>query len=206
LPATAVGYEPLAQRTYDPAAARNLLEQAGWRRGPDGVRVRHGVRLAFTLLVAGNFTSFVRVALLLQSALEPVGIDVTIKTYSYRTVFGPAGPLYRGFFDLALVGASINSDPDLSDLVMCDRWYPKGQNIDRFCDPRVDALERAGLQTDDALRRAAIYRRASRLMWSDVPFVPLWSGRSPIVRSSDLRYYGVNPEGDIGWNASSWDI
>lgn len=201
---TALGYETLAPRAYDPVAARDLLERAGWRRGADGVRTRNGVRLAFTVITAEGFTSFGRVLLLLQSALRPVGIDLAIKTYSYRTVYGPSGPVYSGAFDLALSGWSLYSDPDLSELLDCDRWYPRGQNTYRFCDPRVDALERAGLQTDDPSRRAAIYRRASRLIWSDVPYVPLWGGRSPIVRSADLCNYSINPIG--WWKAWQWDI
>jgi peptide/nickel transport system substrate-binding protein len=204
LPPTALGYEPLGPRTYDPAAARDILERAGWRRGADGVWKRGGKRLAFTLIMAAGFTSAERVGLLFQSSLKAIGIELTIKQYAYRTMFAPSGPLYGGFFDLASSGGSLNSDPDLSELVDCDRWYPKGRNVDRFCDPRVDALERAGLQTNDPSRRAAIYRKASRLIWSDVPYVPLWGGRILIVRSSDLRNYGVNPSD--GWNAWQWDI
>ena len=70
--------------------------------------------------------------------------------------------------------------------------------------PRVDALERAGLQTDDPSRRAAIYRKASRLIWSDVPFVPLYGGRNLIVRSADLQNYQHTPTG--GWNPWQSDI
>jgi ABC-type transport system substrate-binding protein len=117
----------------------------------------------------------------------------------------PNGPLYGGSFDLALSGGSLNSDPDLYDLLACDRWYPRGQNIYRFCDPRLDALERAGLQTDNPSQRAVIYRRASRLIWSEVPYVPLYGSRALIVHSSDLRDYSINPAGGW-WNAWQWDI
>ncbi|MGB8908598.1 MAG: peptide ABC transporter substrate-binding protein, partial [Candidatus Cybelea sp.] len=109
LPPTVLGYEALARRTYDPAAARNILDRAGWRRGADGVRTRNGIRLAFTVITVEGFTSFGRIVLLLQSALRPVGIELAIKTYSYRTTFAPTGPLYGGSFDLALNGWSLNS-------------------------------------------------------------------------------------------------
>jgi peptide/nickel transport system substrate-binding protein len=205
LPSTAIGYEALRPRKYDPAAARDILERAGWRCGPDGVRTRNGVRLAFTLAIVAGFTSFGQEALLLQSSLKTVGVELAIKTYSYRTMFAaPNGPLYEGSYDLALSGGLLNWDPDLYNLLACDRWYPRGQNIYRFCDPRLDALERSGLQTDDPSRRALIYRRASRLIWSEIPYVPLFRGRALTVRSADLRNYSVNPTG--GWNAWQWDI
>lgn len=207
LPPTAIGYEPLPRRRYDPAAAARLLEAAGWRSGPDGTRARNGVRLAFTLATIAGSSNLERTALLMQSAFRAAGIALTIKPYAYRTIFAaPGGPIYGGTYDMALYSDTVNWDPDVYNFVACDRWYPRGQNIFRFCDPRLDALERAGLQTDDPAARAAIYRSASRLMWNDVPYVPVYDARRLIVRSSDLRNYSVNPTSTPWWNAWQWDI
>ena len=205
LPPTALGYEQLPRRAYDPAAAKAILQQAGWQLGADGVRTRNGTRLAFTLETVAGFTSFARIALLLQSSLRTAGIALTIKSSAYRTLFdAPRSPLFDGSFDLALFGGLLNWDPDLYNFLACDRWYPAGQNIYRFCDTRLDALERAGLHSDDPSRRAAIYRKAGRLIWSEVPYVPLYGGRNLIVHSSDLRNYSVSPTG--GWSPWQWDI
>jgi peptide/nickel transport system substrate-binding protein len=207
LPPTAIGYEALPLRTYDPGAASRILERAGWRRGTDGIRSRDGVRLGFTLATIAGATNFERIGVLLQSALRQAGIDLAIKTYPYRTIFSaPSGPIYGGSYDIALYSNTLNWDPDVYNFLACDRWYPRGQNIFRFCDPRLDSLERAGLQTDAAPRRAAIYRNASRLIWSDVPYVPVYNARRLIVRSSDLRNYSVASTATPWWNAWQWDI
>ncbi len=205
LPPTALGYEPLPRRTYDPTAARAILERARWRLGADGIRTRNGTRLTFTLETIAGFTSLGRIALLLQSSLKTVGIELAIKPSAYRTMFdAPNGPIFGGSFDLALFGGLLNWDPDLYNFLACDRWYPAGQNIYRFCDAHLDALERAGLQSDDPSRRAALYRKASRLIWSEVPYVPVYGGRSLIVHSSDLRNYSISPT--ASWSAWQWDI
>jgi len=204
LPTTALGYEPLPLRKYDPAAADNILDQAGWRRGGDGVRVRRGVRLAFTLVTISGFTSLERVALLVQSAMKPVGIEIAIKLYPEAVLVAPDGPVYGGSFDLSYNGRALNWDPDLYDFLACDRWYPRGQNVYRFCDPKLDALERAGLQTDDSVRRAAIYRKAGRIIWSEVPYVPVYGGRTFTAHSVDLQNYSISAGG--WWNAWQWDI
>jgi peptide/nickel transport system substrate-binding protein len=207
LPPTAIGYEPLPLRSGDPVEAGRLLDRAGWRRGADGVRVRDGVRLAFTLATIAGATNFARSALLLQSSLRTAGIGLLIKTYPYRTIFAaPNGPVYSGNYDIALYSDTLNWDPDVYNFLACDRWYPSGQNIFRFCDPRLDALERAGLRTDDRSQRAAIYRAASHVIWSDVPYVPVYNAQRLIVRSSDLRNYSVNPTSTPWWNAWQWDI
>ena len=46
---------------YDPAAADRLLDAAGWRRGPDGVRAKNGKRLALTYVQFPESQTGVRV-------------------------------------------------------------------------------------------------------------------------------------------------
>ena len=48
------GFSKAAIIKFDPARAESLLEEAGWRKGPDGVRVKEGRRLEFTLLVSNQ--------------------------------------------------------------------------------------------------------------------------------------------------------
>lgn len=207
LPPTAIGYETLRPRGTDPAAAGAELQRARWLPQSDGVRARRGVRLEFTLATIAGWSNGERIALLAQSSLRAAGIAVAIKTYPYRTIFAaPDGPIYSGIYDIALYSSTLNWDPDVYNYTACDRWYPRGQNIFRFCDPALDVLERAGLQTDDPAQRAPIYRKASRLMWSEVPYVPVYEARRLIVRSADLRNYEPSPTSTPWWNAWQWDI
>lgn len=206
LPPTALGYVALPARRLDRAAARRRLDRAGWHLGADGIRTRGGRRLTLTLATIAGESNFARIALLLQASLRAVGIDLTIKTYPYRTIFAPDGPIYGGRFDLALYDDTLDWDPDVSNYLACDRVYPRGQNIFRFCDPKLDRLERAGLGSDDPSVRAPIYAAASRRIWHDVPYVALYDARRLIVRSSDLRGYRPNATATPWWNAWQWDI
>ena len=51
-------YDPSAVFAHDPAAAEKMLDDAGWVKGADGVRVKAGRRAAFT--VAYRPTDLVR--------------------------------------------------------------------------------------------------------------------------------------------------
>jgi peptide/nickel transport system substrate-binding protein len=207
LPPTAIGYRVFAARTQQLENAARELDAAGWRMGPDGTRRRGGTRLDLTLATIAGNAQFERIALLVQASLRRVGIDLAIRTYAYSTIFAaPAGPIYGGTYDLALYSNTLNWDPDVYNFVACDRWYPRGQNIFRYCNPQLDRLERAGLQTDDVSRRAAIYRAAARIIWNDVAYVPLYESDRIVVRSSDLREYLPNPTATPWWNAWRWDI
>ena len=207
LPPTAIGYRAFAARRQQLTRAARELDAAGWRMGSDGTRRRGETRLELTLATIAGNAQFERIALLVQASLRRAGIDLAIRTYAYDTIFAaPAGPIYGGTYDLALYANTLNWDPDIYNFVACDRWYPRGQNIFRYCNPRLDELERAGLQTDDVARRAAIYRAAGRIIWDDVAYVPLYESDRIVVRSPDLREYLPNPTATPWWNAWRWDI
>lgn len=203
---TALGYEPLSAHTYDVKKAAAELDAAGWHATADGIRKRRGERLEITLATLAGAPTFERIAVVVQASLRKAGIDATIKPYAYQMLEAPNGPILSGTYDLSLFGNSLNWDPDAYDTYGCDRWYPHGVNLTRFCDKRVDALERAGLQTDDAAERTAIYRNVARILWSDLPYVPLNDGRRLVVTSRRVRNYRPNPTVTPWWNAWQWSV
>jgi ABC-type transport system substrate-binding protein len=109
-------------------------------------------------------------------------------------------------YDLALFANTLPYDPDRTSTLTCDQFAPKGENEFRFCDRRLDELERAGLSTDDPRTRAAIYRRAGRLIHDEVPYIPLFAQRRPAAMNDDLRGYDPSPAAAPWWNAWTWEI
>lgn len=206
LPPTAIGYVRFAPHAYDPALADRELDAAGWARGTDGIRSRGGIRLAYTLAVISGSTNLADIALQIQQNLQAVGIDAALKSYPYDSIFATTGPIFSGTYDMAVYSTTLSWDSDVHFYVDCDQWYPHGSNVYGYCDPALDALERAGLRTDDPAKRAAIYRRASEIMWQTISYLPLYELRRPIVRSPDLRNFSTNPSATPWWNAWQWDI
>jgi peptide/nickel transport system substrate-binding protein len=206
LPATAIGYTRLPPYAQNPKRANALLDNAGWRRGSDGIRSKNGNRLSFALATIAGAPTMERIALLMQTDLHAVGIEMEIKPYPFGLIYSADGPMYKGTYDATIVGTTLNWDPNVIDYLGCDKWYPKGNNVYGYCNPQLDELEEAGLQTDDTARRAAIYEKASRIIWNTLPYLPLYEYRRLVVRSSDLQNYSVNPTSTPWWNAWQWDI
>ncbi|MCM6772623.1 ABC transporter substrate-binding protein [Nocardia sp. CDC159] len=67
-----------AQLGYDPEAARRTLDAAGWRPGPDGIRVRGGQRLSFGVLLSAVFAGNQAILELVQQQVRKVGIDLRL--------------------------------------------------------------------------------------------------------------------------------
>ncbi len=185
--------------------AKALLDQAGWRARADGIRAKNGSPLALVMVVASNGSGPLY-AVQLQRMLHDVGIAMTIKTYPYKGVYAYDGPIVTGRYDLAIYGNTLPYDPDRTSTLTCDQFTPKGMNEFRFCDPALDRLERAGLETDDLLLRAALYREAGARIHADVPYIPLFLQRRPAVMNDDVRGYDPSPVAAPWWNAWQWDI
>jgi peptide/nickel transport system substrate-binding protein len=205
LPPTALGYLDQPPYPYAPAAAVAMLRRAGWRLGADGVRTKGGTRIDLTMVIAAGGPGQ-QVGVQIQSMLRRVGIELTLKPYPYRGIFAFDGPIVRGNYDLALFANTLSYDPDNTARLGCDQFAPRGENEVRFCDPAVDALERAGLETDDPAKRAAIYRSVGRRVRDEVPFVPLLMQDRVTVANSDLRGYEPAPTAAPWWNAWTWSI
>jgi len=202
---SALGFAGNTPYQYDPGGARSLLDHAGWRLASDGTRRKGAATLDLVMVVASKGSGPLY-AVQLQRMLGDVGIDVTIKTYPYRGIYAYDGPIVTGRYDLALFANTLPYDPDRTSTLTCDQFAPTGENEFRFCDPRLDTLERAGLSTDDPRKRAAIYRSAGRLIHDEVPYVPLFAARRPAAMNDDLHGYDPSPAAAPWWNAWTWDI
>lgn len=76
---TALGYVDTSEYyAYDPKRAAALLDEAGWRAGADGVRVKDGVRLSLTFNEALPQPRSKEVVTLVQEQLGELGIDVQL--------------------------------------------------------------------------------------------------------------------------------
>lgn len=206
IPPTALGYVKNPPYRYDPAAANAALDAAGYKRRPDGVRTNGKVRLDYTLDIITGSDSERMIAVQVQSYFHAVGVRLSIKNFAYDQIFTPEGPIYGNRYDFATYGVTLSWDPDMLYYIGCDFFYPKGENVYRYCNPRADALERAGLNTDDPAKRAAIYARAEPLIWRTIPYIPLYERRRIAVHNPDLRNFKVNPSSSPWYNIWQWDI
>lgn len=88
-------YEPTPPVPFAPDEARRLLDAAGWRPGPDGVRVRGGARLAFDLLTVGS--GDLALEQMLEASWRGVGARARIRRVELATFLATAQAPAREF-------------------------------------------------------------------------------------------------------------
>lgn len=195
---------PLADLT----TAGRLLDEAGWRRGRDGERIRDGQLMTLSLTTVAGERAIASAATLLQATWRSLGIDVTIRPIQINQLYAPApdGMLATGRYQLAVAALGFATTPDRSNVLWSKSIPPYGLNEARYRNADVDAaIETARSSLDPATRRRAFRLIADRVA-ADAPYGPiLW--RTTVFAISN-RLIGVKPEpvNSDFWNVASWRL
>ncbi len=173
---------------YDPGTSRMLLEQAGWTRGPDGIRVRGEARLSLTLLTT-DLPGQVELAEAIKDQLRVVGFEVVVQ------VAGPSGLLNDYLlthdFDMALYTWLLNGlDPD-PYVTWHSSQIESGWNFTGFIDPRVDEALQNARHTLDQNERKQMYVDFQRTFAEEVPSLMLLSPRYSFAVRNTVRGVSV---------------
>jgi peptide/nickel transport system substrate-binding protein len=187
---------------YDPRAADQLFDRAGWRRGSGGVRQRNGSTLRLTYVQFPETATGVRVATAVQAALRQRGVEVAIKSVSNAQLFLPrTGVLAAGDFDIAYVPWTMGADPDDSAVLGCGA----PSNYMRWCDPRIERLEHAALAAIEPNARKRLYAQIGRIVAQQVPILYLFNADYVYAYRRSLRGFAPNAFLPT-WNAYQWRL
>jgi peptide/nickel transport system substrate-binding protein len=202
--------ENLKPIPYDLDAAKKTLDDAGWRTGPDGVRVKNGQRLRLEAATVTGSAVGNRMAVQLQSAWKEAGVELTIKQYASALMFAnyaSGGILQTGKFDVDFSAWINGVDPDDSALLLSTQIPPPtGQNIYRFRNAEVDAQEAIALTSYDPAVRKKAYGRVQQILVDQVPFITMWFARRFDVVSDDLKGYKPAHAVTTFWNTWEYAI
>lgn len=161
-------YTPAADEkyTFDPAQANKTLDEAGYRKGPDGVRVSpDGDKLEFRLTARSSEDYGLRASNYIVGWLSDIGIKVTKNLVSDNEVDETTS---SGHYDLALSGWGTNPDPDyILAKSTCDALPAESGSSSSatfFCDKTYDKYyDQQAAETDPAKRAEAVKKAQARL-------------------------------------------
>ena len=175
------GNADLKAHRYDPELARDYLRRAGY----DATK-------PLQLSYKTSTDAFrLRIAHVLQSQLDDIGIRLKIASYDWGTFFGDIKNGSFQMYSLAWVG--VNTPDILRYAFHSHSTPPAGANRGRYASPEVDALiERAEMAAPD--EASALYAEVQRRVHRDLVYVPLWY-ESNVVASRGLRGYRPTHDG-----------
>ncbi len=193
-------YDPKVKHyAYDPAAAARLLDDAGWKTGPDGLRRNaRGQPLAFEIMTTAGLRNREVMEMVVRQEWRRLGIAVSIRNQPARVFFSQS--VLRHAFPGAAMFAWISAPESVPRAMLASDMVPgpdnnfAGENVTGYSNPRMDALLNAIEVELDKNKRGALWRQLQALYAEDLPALPLTFRSDPFVLPAWLD--GVEPTGD----------
>ena len=199
----------------DVEGAKKLLDEAGWKVGPDGIRVKDGKKLSLTYQTSTNSVRQDFQSLIKQWWAQ-IGVDTQLKNVNASVFFGgdPGSPdTFQKFYtDVEMYANNFTgTDPQtyLAQYTCAKAPRPEtqwqGENINRFCDPAYDKLVAELGATADIAKRGEIARKLNDMLTKDTnTIVPLvWRGTASGV-SNSIQGEEINAWDSELWNIADW--
>ena len=193
---------------YSPEKASQLLEEAGWKIGSDGIRVKEGKRLSFENACTAGNKQREQMQQILQQQLRQIGVEFVINNK-------PAAVLFGDFFRLSKFETIFNGmpvaagDPDLT-LRLHSKYIPAkggmGRNSVAYENPKVDQLLEAGMREVNRDARKKIYGELQEILVDELPYLPIFHYTTLRGTRDHVQGFRPNPYVfDVAcWNANEW--
>jgi peptide/nickel transport system substrate-binding protein len=168
--------------------ANRLLEEAGWKRGSDGIRAKDGKKLKLVFQTSINAPRQKTQAIVKQ-ACQKAGIDVELKSVTASVYF-----------------SSDVANPDTArkfytDIQMDNKW--QGNNPTRWRNEEYDKMYRAAQGELDPVKRAALFIKMNDMAVEDVVVIPVVNRRWVAAMSNTLKATLSGWDSDF-WNLKDW--
>jgi peptide/nickel transport system substrate-binding protein len=181
---------------YDPKKAAALLDEAGWKPGPDGIRVKDGVRLASNYDVGAPLEPDTAVDI--QAQLKKLGFDIKIEIITFAKRDDLVMNNQNGIQPLRWIAG----DPSLLEVMFHSRNVPAPGynkfNYGRLRNPELDALLEQAAGDGDAKQRDGLYAQAQQKIMDSAVWVPIHDQVNTVA-------YRANRTGYV-WARSRWCI
>jgi peptide/nickel transport system substrate-binding protein len=200
------GYSDKSLFGYSPTKAKQLLEDAGWKVGSDGIREKDGQQLTVTFPVSTNQSVPAERSLFqqIQASEKAVGFKVVLKELDlsswyaalaanqYDVVSAPYTKVGADVLRILYDSASITPAPS--------GYFA---NLAQLDDPELDDLLQRAAQTSDTSERGDLYERAQKIILSSGTVLPLYDQQNHfLVRSS---VHGVQTTAvSTPWFGTAW--
>jgi peptide/nickel transport system substrate-binding protein len=190
--------------------ANKILDEAGWKRGGDGIREKDGKKLKYVFQTSINAPRQKTQAIIKQ-ACQKAGIELELKSVTASVFFSSdvANPdTYTKLYCDMEMYTTTQPQPDperfLNQFVSWEvatkenKWL--GRNVSRYTDPEADKAYKAAQAELDPAKRAALLIKVNDIFCKANVILPLLSRNVVAAAASNLMH------DHSGWDVDSWNI
>ncbi len=178
---------------YNKREADRLLDEAGWKTGPDGFRYKDGKKLSLQFMTTAGNKTRETVQTMLQGQWKSVGIETIIKNEPARVFFSESTKK-RNYGGLAMYAwvSSPESTPRStfhSSNIPTEKNSWSGQNQSGWVNKTVDGLIEKLDSEFNAEKRKDLAQQILKEYTADAPVIPLYYRSEIAVVPTNLNGY-----------------
>ena len=184
---------------YDLEKAKQILEDAGWTVGSDGIREKDGQKLSIKFLATKEKDAMDTMIPMLQKQWGELGVDFKANTMEFNTVISTVGDDSAvGDWDVSYLGYSFTSPEDTGvDYLIQSQGV---NNFARLKDDELDSYLAAGAYTADKEASAAAYLKAYVRQAELCAYLPTDGVQTYCLRNKKVK--GLNTSSTFIWSQS----
>lgn len=162
--------EEINEYKYDPDKAMQMLDEAGWVVGSDGIREKDGKRLEFVWDTYLDSKYVETLIPMLKADWEKIGVKVEANLMDFNTLVEKV--YTEREFDMYNMAWSLDIDPGSNySTFHSDFDVPEGNNAVGLRDERIDNSLVTGAKEFDPEKRKEIYQEYAKLMNEVLPYM-----------------------------------
>jgi peptide/nickel transport system substrate-binding protein len=185
---------------YDPEKAKQLLDEAGWTVGDDGIREKDGERFSFTMMNRMSRPERVAIAQVIQAQLKEIGVEVLFEDMENAAWIEK---WLSTDWEAIVGGWIIPADPSLTALYACDA----SNNFTGYCFEELDEAMHASDGVFDFADRKPLMDEVQAVLQDEVPQLPIYYQPRPYVLREDFENFkGSGTNLGSFWNSYEWDF
>lgn len=182
---------------YDPEKANQLLDEAGWTMGADGIRMKDGKPLTIHFIGSKKQATDIFIAVASENYKA---IGVKFEPEQFADFNSQLAKLESGDYDMAAFSTSLMTDP--ADGV---RDFVSGE-ISGYDNPEVKKLYEQALATSDMEERKKIYHELYKVVNDDLPYIFTSNNKMVVATNGRLEGLVINPFWGISTSLPNWTL
>ncbi|MEZ2406564.1 peptide ABC transporter substrate-binding protein [Bosea sp. RCC_152_1] len=192
------------------AKANQILDDAGWKKGSDGIREKDGKKLKYVFQTSINAPRQ-KVQAIIKQACQKAGIELELKSVTASVFFSSdvANPdTYTKLYTDIEMYTTTQPQPDperfLNQFTSWEvaskenKWL--GRNVSRYTDPEADKAYREAQKELDPAKRAALLIKVNEIFCEANVILPVLSRTKVVSAAQNLAH------DHSGWDVDTWNL
>ncbi|BFH65972.1 ABC transporter substrate-binding protein [Paenibacillus azoreducens] len=178
--------------------AKQLLDEAGWKVGADGIREKDGEKFKINFSAQADNTVVNALIPIMTQNYKELGIDLVSETLDFNAIMDKKN---KGDYEMYFAAWGLTADPDTTIYITNG-----AQNKSGYSNKKVDDLMEKARKELDQNKRKELYKEMYQVINNDVPCIFMYQRRDMWPINARVKGFDLAPYKDFSYGLYNVEI